>query len=70
MKTIVVVVLAGGILVLAYGGFGAPRDSTEVKLGSTEWSSKEVPRVNPPPWAGEAAVVAGGPMTVVGARRP
>lgn len=58
------------MIMLSYGGFGAPRESTEVKPGPTEWSSKEVPRVNPPPWAGEAAVVAGGPMTVVGARRP
>jgi hypothetical protein len=58
-----------GVLALAYGGFSYTKDTTAVKLGPVELSVKEKQSVNIPVWAGAAAVVAGGLLLLMGAKR-
>ena len=59
MRMIGIVVLALGILALAYGGFSYTRETHDVKLGPVEFSVKEKERVNVPLWAGVALSVVG-----------
>ena len=59
MRMIGIVVLAVGILALAYGGFSYTRETHDVKLGPVEFSVKEKERVNVPLWAGVALAVVG-----------
>ena len=59
MRMIGIVVLAVGILALAYGGFSYTRETHDVKLGPVELSVKEKQRVNVPLWAGVALAVVG-----------
>lgn len=54
------VLLALGILALAYGGFSYTKDTDTAKLGPIEIQVKERERVNVPVWAGVAAAVVGG----------
>ena len=54
------VLLALGILGLAYGGFSYTKDTDTAKLGPIEIQVKEQKRVAVPVWAGAAAAVAGG----------
>jgi hypothetical protein len=54
------VLLALGILGLAYGGFSYTKDTDTAKLGPIEIQVKEQRRVRVPVWAGAAAAVAGG----------
>jgi hypothetical protein len=57
-----IVLIAAGLLGLAYGGFTFTKDSHDTKIGPLELSVKDKERVNIPIWAGVAAVVAGGVM--------
>jgi TRAP-type C4-dicarboxylate transport system permease small subunit len=69
VKVIAVVLIIGGILGLAYGGFSYTKDTTVVKLGPLEVSAKEKQTVNVPMWAGVGAVVVGGLLLVFGSKR-
>lgn len=60
VKIIGILLLVGGALSLAYGGFSYTRETHEVQLGPLQFSVKEKQTVNIPIWAGIAAVVAGG----------
>ena len=66
MRLIGIVVLAVGILALAYGGFSYTRETHDVKLGPVEVSVKEKERVNVPLWAGVVMAVAGAGLLIVG----
>ena len=57
-----IVLIALGLLGLAYGGFSYTKDTHDTKIGPLEFSVKDKERVNIPMWAGVAAVVAGGVM--------
>ena len=57
-----IVLVAAGLLGLAYGGFTFTKDTHDTKIGPLELSVKDKERVNIPIWAGVAAVVAGGVM--------
>ena len=70
VKMIAVALMVAGVLALVYGGFSYTKDTTAVKLGSLELSVKENKSVNIPVWAGVAAVVVGGPMLLMGGRKP
>lgn len=61
--------IIAGALALAYGGFSYTKDTTVVKLGPIEVSAKEKQTVNVPMWAGIGAIVIGGLLLVVGARK-
>jgi hypothetical protein len=63
------VLLAAGLLALAYGGFSYTDESHDAKIGPLELSVKEKEHVAIPPWAGVAGVVAGVALLLVGGRR-
>jgi hypothetical protein len=68
MRLIGIVVLAVGILALAYGGFSYTRETHDVKLGPVEFSVKEKERVNIPLWAGVGLAVVGAGL-LIGAQK-
>ncbi len=69
IKLVGIVVLVGGILALAYGGFSYTKDTTAVKLGPLELTVKEKENVNIPLWAGIGAIVAGALMLGLGGKK-
>ena len=69
VKLIAIVLILGGVLGLAYGGFSYTKDTTVVKLGPIELTAKERQTVNVPIWAGIGAIVIGGLLLVFGDKR-
>lgn len=65
LKVAGIVLIAAGILGLAYGQFSYTRETHEAKIGSLELSMKEKETVNVPTWAGVAAIVIGGLLVLV-----
>jgi multidrug transporter EmrE-like cation transporter len=65
-KILGIILLAAGLLALAYGGFTYTKDGHDAQIGPIELSVQEKERVNIPMWAGVAAVVAGVALLVVG----
>jgi hypothetical protein len=55
-----VVLLAAGILALAYGGFTYTKDTDKAKLGPIELTVKDREHVNIPVWAGVLSAIVGG----------
>lgn len=68
MKILGIVLLAAGILALAYGGFSYTRETHEANIGPLSLEVKEKDRVNVPLWAGVALAVAGGGLLLFGGR--
>ena len=66
MRVIAIVMLAAGILALAYGGFSYTKQTHEAKVGPVEFSVSENKRVNVPMWAGIALAVVGGGLLLSG----
>jgi len=66
MRTIGILILAAGILALAYGGFSYTRQTHDAKVGPVTFSLSEKERVNVPMWAGVALVVVGGGLLLGG----
>jgi TRAP-type C4-dicarboxylate transport system permease small subunit len=66
MRTIAIVILAAGILALAYGGFSYTRETHDAKIGPLSISVSENRRVNVPVWAGVVLAVVGGGLLVAG----
>ena len=60
------ILIVGGVLALAFGGFSYTKDSSAVKVGPVELSVKQKETVNVPLWAGIGAIVAGGLLLVFG----
>jgi hypothetical protein len=69
IRLVAIVLIVGGVLGLAYGGFSYTKDTTVVKLGPIEISAKEKQTVNVPMWAGIGAIVVGGLLLVMGGRK-
>ena len=65
-KLIGLILIVGGVLALAFGGFSYTKDSSAVKVGPVELSVKQKETVNVPLWAGIGAIVAGGLLLVFG----
>ena len=63
------VLIAAGILGLAYGSFSYTKDTHEAKLGPIELSVKDKETVNIPVWAGVGAIVIGGGLLLVGGKK-
>jgi hypothetical protein len=59
-KLVGAVLLALGILALAYGGFSYTKDTDKVDVGPIHFQVKDKERVNIPLWAGVAAAIVGG----------
>lgn len=66
MRMIAIVLLAAGVLALAYGGFSYTRQTHDAKVGHLEISVSEKQRVNVPVWAGVVLVVAGAGILLTG----
>lgn len=65
-KLIGLILIVGGVLALAFGGFSYTKDSSAVKVGPVELSVKQKETVNVPLWAGIGALVAGGLLLAIG----
>ncbi len=61
-KILGIILLAAGILALAYGGFSYTKDTHEAKLGPLQLEYKEKQHVNVPAWAGVAGIIVGGAL--------
>jgi hypothetical protein len=66
MRMIGIVLLAAGILALAYGGFSYTRQTHDVKIGPLDITTSENRQVNVPVWAGVILAVVGGGLLVSG----
>jgi hypothetical protein len=62
--------MVAGALGLLYGGFSYTKETHDVKLGPLELAVKEKRNVNIPVWAGAGAILLGGLLLVVAARKP
>ena len=69
VKVAAIVLIAAGVLGLVYGSFSYTKETHEAKVGPFELSVKDKETVNVPVWAGVAAIVAGGLMLLVPAKR-
>ena len=65
-KLVGLILIVGGALALAFGGFSYTKDSNAVKIGPVELSVKQKETVNIPLWAGIGAIVAGGLLIAFG----
>ena len=65
IKIAAIVLIAAGILGLAYGGFTYTKDTHSAKIGPLELSVQEKETVNVPIWAGVGAIVTGGILLIV-----
>jgi hypothetical protein len=59
-KLLGAVLLALGILALAYGGFSYTRETDKVNIGPLHVEVKDRERVNIPLWAGVGVAIVGG----------
>jgi uncharacterized membrane protein len=69
MKVLGIVLIVGGILGLAYGGFTYTKETHETKIGPLVLSVTDKETVNVPIWAGVGAIVIGGLLLVFGSRK-
>ena len=65
LKITALIMIIGGVLGLAYGGFSYTKDTQQVKLGPIEMSVKEKERVNVPVWAGAGLVILGSALLII-----
>lgn len=66
MRLIGIVILAVGILALAYGGFSYTRETHDAKVGPLDISITEKERVNVPIWGGVVLTVVGAGLLLRG----
>lgn len=64
IRVVALVLVIGGILGLAYGGFTYTKENHQARIGPVELNVKEKQTVNIPVWAGVAAIVIGGVLLV------
>ncbi|MDO8276912.1 MAG: hypothetical protein Q7T63_02155 [Burkholderiaceae bacterium] len=69
LKITGIVLIAAGILGLAYGSFSFTKETHEAKIGPLQLSVKDKQTVNVPVWASIGAIVIGGVLMVVGGKR-
>jgi hypothetical protein len=59
-KIVAIVLVAAGVMGLAYGGFSYTSETHQADVGSLHLSVDETKHVNVPVWAGIGALVLGG----------
>jgi len=62
VRIIALVLIIGGALGLAYGGFSYTKEDHQAKIGPIDISVQEKQRVNVPMWVGIGAIVIGGAL--------
>jgi TRAP-type C4-dicarboxylate transport system permease small subunit len=65
LKLVAILLIAGGIIGLVYGGITYTKSSHDAKVGPFEFSIKDKETVNIPVWAGVGAIVVGGALLFV-----
>jgi len=65
-KILGVLLIAGGVLALVYGGFSFTKKTHKLDVGVAELKYDEKEKVQVPTWAGVAAIVAGAAVLLVG----
>ncbi len=68
-RILAILLIAAGVIGLAYGGFTYTKTTHEAQIGTLEISVQERQFVDVPIWAGVAAIVAGGALLLLGARK-
>jgi uncharacterized membrane protein YidH (DUF202 family) len=68
-KIIAILLIVGGALGLAYGGFSYTKETHQADVGPLHLQVNETQRVNIPLWAGIGAIVAGGVLLLAGSRK-
>ena len=68
-KIAAIVLMAAGVLGLAYGGFTYTSDTHEANIGSMHMSIDETRHVNIPVWAGIGLLLVGGLVFAGGMKR-
>ena len=69
IRMIALLLIVGGVLGLAYGGFTYTKESHEAKVGPLELTVKDKETVNVPAWAGVGAIIVGGVLLVTGRQK-
>ena len=69
IKIMAIVLIVGGALGLAYGGFTYTRRTHEAQMGPISMTVQDRQTVAVPLWAGIAAVVIGGALLLVPAKK-
>lgn len=69
VKGVAIILIAGGALALAYGGFSYTKETHEGHIGPIELTVKDKEHVNVPVWAGVAAIVIGAGFLLVPAKK-
>ena len=58
-KMLAMLLVVGGVLALAYGGFSYTKDTQAAKIGPLELTVEDRKTVNIPVWAGVATIAVG-----------
>lgn len=66
IKLLAVLLIIGGALGLAYGGFSYTKNTHEVKVGPVDVALQEKKTIGVPVWAGIGAIVLGGVLLLSG----
>ncbi len=69
VKMVAILLIAGGVLGLVYGGFSYTKETHEAKLGPIELSVKDKRTINIPVWAGVGAIVLGSALLLLGGKK-
>jgi hypothetical protein len=69
LKIVAIVLMAAGVLGLAYGGFTYTEDTHKASIGSLSVSIDDKRRVNVPVWAGVGMLLVGGLILATGLKR-
>jgi TRAP-type C4-dicarboxylate transport system permease small subunit len=65
LKLVAVLLIAAGVIGLAWGGITYTKTTHDAKIGPLEMSIKDKKTVNVPVWAGVGAIVAGAGLLLV-----
>ena len=68
IKLVAIILIAGGALGLAYGGFSYTKETSRADIGPLHFQVSEREQVNIPLWVGIGAIV-GGIVLLVTARK-
>lgn len=69
VKTIAIVLIAAGVLALAYGGFTYTRSTQETQMGPFSMTFKDRRTVAVPIWLGVGAMIIGAGLLLVPSRK-
>lgn len=65
LKLVAILLIAAGVIGLAWGGITYTKTTHDAKIGPLEMSVKEKQTVNVPVWAGVGAIVVGAALLLV-----